>query len=125
MVSCCIQTVCRFLFRREQRAPVINQEEPTMTNPPQTEYPVYANRHNNEQTGRLLPPDVEKRTRFAMGDDILLSMKDITAHSGLSDKHYYSLINRGLFPRPLKIGRSSRWRRSDYEAWLNERAAAR
>lgn len=96
-----------------------------MTNPPQTEYPVYANRHNNEQTGRLLPPDVEKRTRFAMGDDILLSMKDITAHSGLSDKHYYSLINRGLFPRPLKIGRSSRWRRSDYEAWLNERAAAR
>ncbi|WP_368941105.1 helix-turn-helix transcriptional regulator [Citrobacter werkmanii] len=48
-------------------------------------------------------------------------MKDITAHSGLSDKHYYSLIARGLFPRPLKIGRSSRWRKSDYEAWLNER----
>lgn len=96
-----------------------------MANPLQTEYPVYANRHDNEQTGRSLPPHVEKRTRFAMGDDILLSMKDITAHSGLSDKHYYSLIKRGLFPHPLKIGRSSHWRRSDYEAWLNERAAAR
>lgn len=96
-----------------------------MTNLLQTESLVYANRHNNEQTGRPLLPDVEKRTRFAMGDDILLSMKDITAHSGLSDKHYYSLISRGLFPRPLKIGRSSRWRKSDYEDWLNERAATR
>lgn len=92
-----------------------------MTNPPQTEYPVNANRHINIQTGSPFPLDVEKRTCFAMGDDILLSMKDITAHSGLSDKHYYSLIARGLFPRPLKIGRSSRWRKSDYEAWLNER----
>ncbi|SUX75950.1 transcriptional regulator [Citrobacter freundii] len=96
-----------------------------MTNPPQTEYPVYANRHNNEQIGRPLPPDVEKRTRFAMGNNILLSMKDITAHSGLSDKLYFSLIKRELFPRPLKIGRSSRWRRSDYEAWLNERDTSR
>lgn len=92
-----------------------------MTNPPQTEYPVYTNQHENVQIGTPLPPDVEKRTLFAMGDNILLSMKDITAHSGLSDKHYYSLIARNLFPRPLKIGRSSRWRKSDYEAWLNER----
>lgn len=92
-----------------------------MSNPPQTEYPVYANWHNNEQSKRSILQDAEKRTGFAMGDDILLSMKDITAHSGLSDKHYYSLIARNLFPRPLKIGRSSRWRKSDYEAWLNER----
>lgn len=92
-----------------------------MNNPPQTEYPVYANLHENVQIGTPRPPDVEKRTLFAMGDDILLSMKDITAHSGLSDKYYYSLIARNLFPRPLKMGRSNRWRKSDYEAWLNER----
>ncbi|WP_437432358.1 helix-turn-helix transcriptional regulator [Yokenella regensburgei] len=92
-----------------------------MINPPRTDYPVYASWHNNIETGRPPLPDVEKRIHFAMGDDILLSMKDITAHSGLSDKHYYSLISRGMFPRPLKIGRSSRWRKSDYEAWLNER----
>lgn len=92
-----------------------------MGNPPKTDYPVYANCHNTIETGRPPLSDVEKRTQFAMGDDILLSMKDITAHSGLSDKHYYSLIARDLFPRPLKIGRSSRWRKSDYEAWLNER----
>ncbi|MGV4200181.1 helix-turn-helix transcriptional regulator [Citrobacter murliniae] len=91
-----------------------------MSRPPQTTYPVYSNRHSNEQAGQSLLPGVEKRTGYAMGDDILLSMKDITAHSGLSDKHYYSLITRGLFPRPLKIGRSSRWRKSDYEAWLNK-----
>ena len=92
-----------------------------MIKQPQTQYPVYSNRPENIQTGTPLPPDVEKRTCFAMGDNILLSMKDITAHSGLSDKHYYSLIARGLFPRPLKIVRSSRWRKSDYEAWLKER----
>lgn len=92
-----------------------------MTTPSQTAYPVYTERRKNIQTGTPFSPDIEKRTRCAMGNDILLSMKDITAHSGLSDKHYYSLISRGLFPRPLKIGRSSRWRKSDYEAWLNDR----
>lgn len=92
-----------------------------MTNHSLTVNSVYTDRHENIKIGPPLPANVEKRTRYAMGDDILLSMKDITAHSGLSDKHYYSLINRGLFPRPLKIGRSSRWRKNDYEMWLNER----
>lgn len=97
-----------------------------MTSAPQTEYPVHTDRHENIQTGTpQLPPGIEKRTGFAMGDNILLRMKDITAHSGLSDKYYYSLISRGLFPRPLKIGRSSRWRKSDYETWLNERDTSR
>lgn len=92
-----------------------------MTNPPQTEYPVYTDRHENIQIGTPRLAVIEGRAQFAMGANILLSMKDITAHSNLSDKHFYCLIKRGLFPRPLKLGRSSRWRKSDYEAWLNER----
>lgn len=68
--------------------------------------------------------DTEKRQNTerptAMMGNLLLSMKDITAHSGLSDKHFYSLIKRGKFPRPLKLGRSSRWMQSEYEQWLNE-----
>lgn len=77
------------------------------------------------QTGKKLLLSAEERTQFAMGDNILLSMKDITAHSHLSDKYFYALIKRGLFPRPMKIGRASRWRKNDYEMWLNERDTSR
>ncbi len=70
-------------------------------------------------------PNAEKPPRFSPGDDVLLSMKDISAHSGLSDKYFYSLIKRGMFPRPMKLGRASRWRKSDYEQWLNEREERR
>ncbi|EOT1547405.1 helix-turn-helix transcriptional regulator [Citrobacter freundii] len=76
-------------------------------------------------TGKKLLLSAEERTQFAMGENILLSMKDITAHSHLSDKYFYALIKRGLFPRPIKIGRSSRWRKNDYEMWLNERDTSR
>ena len=85
----------------------------------------HVNGHENLQKTPQARSVPENRNQFAMGENILLSMKDITAHSNLSDKYFYSLIKRGLFPRPLKIGRSSRWRKSDYEAWLNERDSNR
>ncbi|ELY3194671.1 AlpA family phage regulatory protein, partial [Salmonella enterica] len=33
----------------------------------------------------------------------------------------YKLIGDGLFPKPIKLGRSSRWRKSEVEVWLQER----
>lgn len=92
-----------------------------MTNILQSSYPSYANAYENTRAEQPLPSTVEGRTQFAMGNNILLSMKDITAHCNLSDKYFYALIKRGQFPRPLKLGRASRWRKSDYEAWLNKR----
>ncbi len=88
----------------------------------QTAIPFCANLQENSHKESLRLLAIKKRTQFAMGENILLSMKDMTAHSNLSDKYFYALIKRELFPRPLKLGRSSRWRKSDYEAWLNERA---
>lgn len=58
-------------------------------------------------------------------EDHLVDMKYITTHSGLSDKFFYALIRRGAFPRPIKIGRSSRWKMSEFKQWIEERAAAR
>ncbi|TDN50233.1 AlpA family transcriptional regulator [Buttiauxella sp. JUb87] len=58
-------------------------------------------------------------------EDQLIDMKYITAHSGLSDKYFYSIIRRGMFPRPIKLGRSSRWKKSEFEKWIEERVAAR
>ncbi|HCB2355673.1 TPA: AlpA family phage regulatory protein, partial [Escherichia coli] len=45
-------------------------------------------------------------------------MKFITRLTGLSDKWFYKLIQEGVFPKPIKMGRASRWLKSDLEEWL-------
>ncbi|MEY8617774.1 AlpA family phage regulatory protein, partial [Citrobacter amalonaticus] len=47
-----------------------------------------------------------------------IDMKFITQLTGLSDKWFYKLIQDGLFPKPIKLGRTSRWLKSDLEEWL-------
>ncbi|MGN7915809.1 helix-turn-helix transcriptional regulator [Enterobacter sp. 22466] len=56
-------------------------------------------------------------------NDKLVDMAFITAFSGLSDKWFYKLIQSGLFPKPIKMGRSSRWLRSEVETWMQQRIA--
>lgn len=60
--------------------------------------------------------------------DCLLSnkfvdMAFITQLTGLTDKWFYKLIKDGEFPKPIKLGRSSRWLESEVEAWLQQRIA--
>ncbi|HID7484194.1 TPA: helix-turn-helix transcriptional regulator [Morganella morganii] len=54
-------------------------------------------------------------------DEPLVDMKFITQFTGLTDKWFYKLIQEGQFPKPIKFGRSSRWQKSEVEAWLQER----
>nr|WP_149540085.1 AlpA family transcriptional regulator [Escherichia albertii] len=56
-------------------------------------------------------------------DDQLVDMRFITKLTGLTDKWFYKLIKDGQFPKPIKLGRSSRWLRSEVEDWLEERIA--
>jgi predicted DNA-binding transcriptional regulator AlpA len=56
-------------------------------------------------------------------NDKLVDMAFITAFSGLSDKWFYKLIQDGQFPKPIKLGRSSRWLRSEVETWMQKRIA--
>lgn len=56
-------------------------------------------------------------------DDQLVDMRFITKLTGLTDKWFYKLIKDGLFPRPIKLGRSSRWKQSEVELWLQQRIA--
>lgn len=58
-------------------------------------------------------------------DDSLVDMKYIVSTSGLTNKFFYALIKRGAFPRPIKLGRASRWKMSEFKQWIEERAAAR
>lgn len=56
-------------------------------------------------------------------NDQFVDMKFITQLTGLTDKWFYKLIQDGTFPKPIKLGRSSRWLQSEVEAWLQQRIA--
>lgn len=53
--------------------------------------------------------------------DRLVDMAFITAYTGLTDKWFYKLIKDGEFPKPIKLGRSSRWTESEVKIWLIQR----
>lgn len=56
-------------------------------------------------------------------NDKMVDMVFITTYTGLSDKWFYQLIQDGKFPKPIKLGRSSRWLKSEIEAWVLQRIA--
>ena len=58
------------------------------------------------------------KTKPALLEDEFIDMKLITRLTGLSDKWFYKLIQEGVFPKPIKMGRASRWLKSDLEEWL-------
>ena len=60
-------------------------------------------------------------TKPTLLEDQFIDMKFITQLTGLSDKWFYKLIQDGLFPKPIKLGRASRWLKSDIEEWLYNR----
>ncbi|MGZ0302455.1 helix-turn-helix transcriptional regulator [Citrobacter freundii] len=57
-------------------------------------------------------------------DDQLVDMMFITNFTGMTDKYFYKQVQLGLFAKPIKIGRSSRWLKSEVEQWLNKRIVA-
>nr|WP_223537956.1 AlpA family phage regulatory protein [Enterobacter asburiae] len=57
------------------------------------------------------------KTRTNLSDDSLIDLKYITNDSGFTAKYFYSLMKRGEFPAPIKLGRSSRWLLRDYSEW--------
>lgn len=62
-------------------------------------------------------------TTRSLLSDKMVDMAFITEFTGLSDKWFYKLIQDGLFPKPIKLGRSSRWLKSEVEDWVFERIA--
>lgn len=54
-------------------------------------------------------------------NDKLVDMAFITGFTQLTDKWFYKLIQLGEFPKPIKLGRSSRWLQSEVEAWVQQR----
>ncbi|ELY6244202.1 AlpA family transcriptional regulator [Citrobacter youngae] len=59
--------------------------------------------------------------QISLLEDQFIDMAFITRLLGVSDKWIYRLIKEGIFPKPIKLGRSSRWLQSEVEAWLQAR----
>lgn len=49
----------------------------------------------------------------------LLDVQDVKAYTGLSVTTIYKYVKQGIFPQPKKIGRSTRWRLADVQAFIN------
>ncbi|KFX02957.1 Rha family transcriptional regulator [Pectobacterium betavasculorum] len=60
-------------------------------------------------------------TDYRLLNDQFVDMAFITQLTGLTDKWFYKLIQLGEFPKPIKLGRSSRWLQSEVEIWLQQR----
>ncbi|WP_449554923.1 helix-turn-helix transcriptional regulator [Lelliottia amnigena] len=58
-------------------------------------------------------------------NDQLVDMTFITTFCGVSDKWIYRQIQLGHLPGPIKLGRSSRWLKSEIEEWLQKRVCSR
>jgi prophage regulatory protein len=56
-------------------------------------------------------------------NDQLVDMAFITNYTEMTDKWFYKLIQDGVFPKPIKLGRSSRWLKSEVESWMLQRIA--
>lgn len=54
-------------------------------------------------------------------NDQMVDMAFIVRFTGMTDKWFYKLIQEGKFPKPIKMGRSSRWFESEVVTWFKER----
>jgi prophage regulatory protein len=51
--------------------------------------------------------------------DRILRVPEVQSFTGVSRSALYSMLRRGEFPRPVKIGdRAIGWRQTDLEAWI-------
>ena len=56
----------------------------------------------------------------------LLSVKDVQELLNVSRSFIYTRMERGEFPKPLKIGpRAVRWKRADVLAWIESQHEAK
>jgi len=56
--------------------------------------------------------------------DQLLRLKQVEILTGFSRSYLYGRIADKTFPAPIKIGKSSRWRRTQVLRWIAEKSAS-
>ena len=61
------------------------------------------------------------RTSIELGDEqpLLLKAEQVAELLSVSERHVHKLHSSGRLPRPVRLGKSVRWRRDELEAWVN------
>lgn len=54
---------------------------------------------------------------------MLYSIRDLVNELKISKSQIYQMVSIGEFPKPKKLGRLSRWRREDIEAFVRSKLA--
>ncbi|HDT5075867.1 TPA: AlpA family phage regulatory protein [Enterobacter asburiae] len=72
-------------------------------------------------TNKNHPTSSSTQTTTSLLSDQLVDMTFITGYTSMTDKWFYRLISENAFPAPIKLGRSSRWLKSEVEKWMLER----
>ena len=55
----------------------------------------------------------------------LLAFSPLSHYVGFGRSRIYQLIGDGEFPAPIKIGKSSRWLKSEVDDWVSKMASQR
>jgi predicted DNA-binding transcriptional regulator AlpA len=55
----------------------------------------------------------------------LLAFNPLSTYVSMGRSRIYALIQDSGFPSPIKIGKSSRWLKSEVDSWIATQAAAR
>lgn len=58
-------------------------------------------------------------------DTLLLDARDAATMCRLSKSTWHKLVASGKAPKPIKLGRSSRWNRGELEDWIAAGCPAR
>lgn len=54
----------------------------------------------------------------------LFTFKDTERYTRVKRSQAYGLMRQGKFPKPIKIGKSSRWVKAHIDSWIAEQVAA-
>lgn len=76
---------------------------------------------NKTDSAPINATNTDETSAIPLLSDKMVDMTFITEFTGLSDKWFYKLIKDGVFPKPIKLGRSSRWLQSEVEVWVQKR----
>lgn len=54
----------------------------------------------------------------------IYTLDEVAAHLQVCRRTVYSLIQHHAFPKPIKVGRLSRWHQHEVHAWVRQQRAA-
>ncbi|MDU7586551.1 MAG: AlpA family phage regulatory protein [Acidovorax sp.] len=68
---------------------------------------------------------VEKQHNPPSFPPALLGFEPLSHYVGFGRSRIYQLIAAGEFPKPIKIGKSSRWVKAEIDAWIGRQSQQR